>query len=117
MSLWKVSDAKQVELQNWCLLLTERAEVHIAGYDASAEEGRVSSALASFDVASQTAKTRRGRDYTLTGDPGLNADALYVLEGWLALNKVPSWVDCTGEVLKLGFDATVAHAKASLETS
>lgn len=117
MSLWNVSDARHVQLQHWCLVMTERAEVHIAGYDARAEEGRVSSALASFDVASQTAKTRRGRDYTLTGDPGLNGDALYVLEGWLALNRVPSWLECTEEVMTLGFDIAVARAKQALEAS
>lgn len=108
-----MSDAKHVELRHWCLVLTERAEVHVAGYDARAEEGRVFSALASFDVATQTAKTRRGRDYTLNCEPGLNGDALYVLEGWLALNKVPSWADCTGDVLTRGFDAVVNDAKAS----
>ena len=113
MSLWKVSDAKHVELRHWCLVLTERAEIHVTGYDVRAEEGRVSSALASFDVATQTAKTKRGRDYTLKGEPGLNGDALYVLEGWLALNKVPSWTDCTAEVLTLGFDTVIEDAKTS----
>jgi len=113
MSLWKVSDAKHVTLTCWALILTERCEVHIAGYDMSAEEGRVSSALASFDVAAQTALTRRGRDYTLTGEPGLNGDALYVLEGWLALNLVPSWVDCTADVMTAGFETVVARAKPS----
>lgn len=113
MSLWRVSDAKQVKLTCWALILTERCEMHIAGYDTTAEEGRVSSALVSFDVATQTARTRRGRDYTLTGKPGLNGDALYVLEGWLALNRVPSWVDCTADVMTAGFETVVASAKAS----
>ena len=116
MGLWRVGDATHIELANWTLVMTERGEVHLAGYDVGEEEGRVSSALAGFDSTTRKAKTLRGRDYTLVGEPGLNGDAMFVLEGWLKLNRVPWTLNVTEDILANGFDNVVALAKASLES-
>jgi hypothetical protein len=67
------------------------------GYRVDLLEGRVSTPIQAFDRASMTVKTLSGRTYRLEGPPGLDADALYVWNGYAAVNQLKLARDVTGE--------------------
>ena len=58
---------------------------HFFGRDCRYYDGRVSSAIKSFDAKTMQGVTRSGRVYQLVGLPGHSADAEYVLRHWLSL--------------------------------
>lgn len=111
MSIWNVNDASRIVVMRWSLVLTDGAEVHVVGYNSAESEGRVSSALTAVDTVARTALTRSGKTYVLDGESGYNSDAHYVLNAWLAINKVATWRDVSADVLALGLDEVVARAK------
>lgn len=116
MSLWltaPVAAIPRIELARWMLICTEVGEVHAVGYNAGASEGRVSSPLLSFDVTQRTGTTRSGRTYALLGPPGVDADAQYVFDAWLRINRVLAWTEVTVDVLTHGLGSVVAGRGAT----
>jgi len=67
----------------------------VVGWCIENREGRVSTAIASFDPASARVVTQSGRIYALAGPPGTNLDAEYTWARWKALNDVASATDVT----------------------
>lgn len=94
-------DAVDVEpvvlLSRWTVFRLEDGSVHLCG-SASFLEGRVSSAVKSFDYQDATAVTRSGRLYKLMGEPGTDEHAAYLWSKWTALYNVERWEDVTDEV-------------------
>ena len=71
---------------------------HLVGCDHYDGSGRVSSAIASFDVLRRRASTRRGRVYELLGRSGSSANAEYVWGLWCRINGVATFTDVTAEL-------------------
>lgn len=64
-----------------------RLTAHLAGYNETEGEGRVSSELVRFDLASRCGVTSSGRIYRLTAHEGLGSDAAYVWARWLQIQN------------------------------
>jgi len=71
---------------------------HFAGYNVTDREGRASSAIVTFDVATGRGVTVSGRVYELRGRTGFNADGEYVWHRWLSINSAEDVVDVTAEI-------------------
>ncbi len=102
-----VSVVPEVVLSDWSFFRTDKNEVHLAGFNETEQEGRVSSRIVSFDRALKMAQTRSGRAYFLVGGPGLGLDAEYVMNRWLAINDVKAWDDVTELVATYGLAAAL----------
>lgn len=103
MAIWTVPDPASepsIRLVRWRIFETERAERHFVGFDELNREGRVSSAIRSFDPATRRGTTSSGRAYELLGEPGHDDDARYVWNAWALLNHVPYARDVTAEMLR-----------------
>lgn len=96
MPLWKtlpIEQRPQIVLIRWCIyevLPTDDmpATRHFVGYNCRDVEGRVSSAITTFDPQTLTGITNSGRIYALSGDSGSDSDARYVWQRWCAMNGV-----------------------------
>ena len=101
MAVWSVTPVEQepsTTLVRWQIWELPDGDRHFAGWAVEAQEGRVCSAVQSFDVARLRGLTRSGRVYQLVGRPGVDTPGAYVWQGWLALNREPAVVDVTGHV-------------------
>jgi hypothetical protein len=102
MSTWltqPVTDQPNITLVRWRIFQTEREELHFVGFYSHGYEGRVSSAIQSFDALTRRGVTKSGRVYELSGPPGFDQDALYVWEAWMRAYRVPSYTDVTDDVV------------------
>jgi hypothetical protein len=93
MSIWltrPVSIEPSITLTHWKIIETVEPEPsrHFVGYNNAGREGRVSSPIIEFDPATLRGITHTGRVYELSGSPGLNGDAEYVLGRWQRGYKV-----------------------------
>ena len=107
MPLWTfgtVESEPQVRLSDWRVLEVTYLDGanprtrHFVGCDHYDGSGRVSSAIASFDVLKRRASTRRGRVYELLGRSGSSSNAEYVWELWCRINAVATFTDVTAEL-------------------
>jgi len=89
VSVWLVAPVDEepgITLVRWHVFMLPDGSRHFCGYDARGHEGRVSTAVETFDPDSMTGRTASGRVYALSGPSGRDEDALYVRGRWLALN-------------------------------
>ena len=102
ISIWRPADVTQepyTTLTQWRIYRVKGDfhgtgdTIHFVGY--AAYEGRVSSAVQSFDVKTRKGVTQSGRIYQLLGDSGFNRDAMYVWDRWLCRNGNPKVEDIT----------------------
>ncbi len=96
-----VEDEPAITLTSWMIIETVEPEPsrHFVGYTGSGREGRVSSPIVTFDAETLRGITHTGRVYQLSGSPGLNGDAEYVLGRWKSGYKVNA-KDVTDAVLE-----------------
>jgi hypothetical protein len=92
-----VNEQPKITLKRWSVFETERAERHFVGLCMESGSGRVSSAIASFDVETRTGTTKSGRCYILSGGPGQDPDGLHTWAMWKLLNSVKLAKDVTGD--------------------
>lgn len=88
MPLWKVEPVDQdphIILRSWSIRQLANGDRHFVGYNDRGREGRVSSRIVEFDVERMRGKTRSGRVYELSGEPGMNGDAEYVWNSWCSM--------------------------------
>jgi hypothetical protein len=105
MNLWQsssVEDTPLVILSRWRIfeVTTPYQDLptrHFVGYNETEHEGRASSAIEEFDRINMQGVTRSGRIYKLTGEPGMDRDALYVWGRWSQINHVETFKDITEE--------------------
>jgi hypothetical protein len=124
MPIWQtkpVTEQPSITLEHWRIIETERNERHFVGYSPADREGRVSSAIQSFDPVTRRGVTRTGRVYALAGSPGIDSDAQYVLGCWVQINRVTALRDVTADVTATGpgttdgQDAAVAAGPGTTE--
>lgn len=102
MPIWPtapVTESPTLVLITYRVLETDRGERHFVGYNLSDREGRVSTPIDEFDLATLTGRTRSGRIYQLQGRPGVDADAMYVWHAWCRVNGIQEWHDVTKQAL------------------
>lgn len=99
-----VSDEPNLRLTDWSVFEvlmrgSPKRTRHFAGTSISGREGRVSSAVESFDPATRRGVTSSGRVYELVGSgTGLGSDADYVWNRWKSICQAQDVVDVTAEV-------------------
>jgi len=102
MTIWNVAtveDQPEIFLVSWQVMETDEGTRHFVGYNLMGE-GRVSSAIQTFDRDHMVGQTRSGRVYKLKGPPGHNSDADYVWGRWRDINGINSYKVVTEEVTK-----------------
>lgn len=95
-SIWQaasVTAEPETQLTQWQIFLVNSKDIHFVGY--TGYEGRVCSAVQTFDPTTCKGVTRSGRIYELVGPPGFNRDAMYVWNRWLEINGDPTVEDVT----------------------
>lgn len=100
MPIWRVSavsEQPEILLCSWTVYETERGERHFVGKNMEEGTGRVSSAIANYDVLSKTGTTRSGRRYVLHGGPGIDDNAAHTWEVWKIVNKVTLVINVSAE--------------------
>lgn len=100
MTIWRTSpvrDTPILELAQWSVFQTETGERHFVGYNVTEGEGRVSSAVVSYDPETKQGRTSSGRIYQLVGEPGFNGDAAYTWGRWCDVNCVSEIRNVTEE--------------------
>ena len=84
-SVWQVAPVEEqpeIRLERWSVReIQPNGTWHFVGWNV-AGEGRVSSAIVSFDPERLTGRTSSGRVYALAGAPGLDPDGEYVFSMW-----------------------------------
>ena len=96
MTIWKptsVSEVGGLRLDRWSIYEVPNKDgeptYHFVGVNLTeGGEGRVSSAIQTFDPRTMTGVTASGRAYFLVGDGGTSMDAMYVWSAWKRINKV-----------------------------
>ena len=103
-SIWRpnsVADEPETNLTQWRVYrvaadLSESGDTtHFVGY--AEYEGRVCSAVQTYDPVTKRGVTQSGRVYELVGPSGYNKDAMYVWGRWLARLADPNILDITDE--------------------
>jgi len=86
-SIWRpksVEQEPQTRLLQWRVMLVQDKDIHFVGR--ADWEGRVCSAVQTYDPETKRGVTRSGRIYELLGHPGYNGDAMYVWGRWMSMN-------------------------------
>lgn len=90
-SIWKpasVTQEPETRLTQWRVMKvsadfnTHKDTIHFVGY--TGYEGRVCSAVQTYDPITKRGITKSGRVYELVGDSGFNGDAIHVWNVWFA---------------------------------
>lgn len=87
-SIWSVAPVEaepETKLSQWRIFKVLAKDgfpetTHFVGY--TGWEGRVCSAVQTYDPNTKRGVTRSGRVYELVGDSGYNSDAMYVWSAW-----------------------------------
>lgn len=93
-----VDEQPSLTLVRWQVMQLPTGERHFVGLAVENREGRVSTAVSTFDAASLRGITKSGRVYQLSGRPGHDGDAEYVWRAWARINQATEWADATAEV-------------------
>jgi hypothetical protein len=91
MPLWitaPVEEVPEIVLRHWSIRQLPDGSRHFVGYNHRDREGRVSSTIVEFDVATMRGRTRSGRVYEIVGPPGRDGDAEYVWASWCRIFEV-----------------------------
>ncbi|WP_051293111.1 hypothetical protein [Citrifermentans bremense] len=87
--IWKVptvDEEPEIVLVRWQVFEeTDGPQVgarHLVGYNESALEGRVSTAIVGYNPQTKVCKTTSGRTYYLKGPSGEDPDGIYVWNRW-----------------------------------
>lgn len=102
MSIWltpPVEVEPRIHLVRWRIFQRVNGKAHFVGYYPEGFEGRVSSAIESFDPITRRGVTQSGRVYQLVGWPGFDTEAMYVWELWSRAKGWENCADVTDDVL------------------
>lgn len=108
MPVWKatsVDDEPATTLVKWQVVQFADGERSLVSYAVESREGRVSSAVRTFDVAMLRGNTKSRRVYQLRGEPRVDPDAAYLWRRYASAEKEATWTDVTPAVW-------LEHAKA-----
>ena len=101
MTIWNVApvtEDPEIFLVSWKVMETKEGTRHFVGYNVSGREGRVSSAIETFDKEHMTGITSSGRVYKLKGPSISNSDADYVWGRWRLINDITEYKDVSDSI-------------------
>jgi hypothetical protein len=109
MPIWNVpttAEEPKLTLRRWFVIECTDGHRYVLGWCPERHEGRVSTAIISFDPASMTLRTQSGRLYLLAGEPGFDPDAAYTWGAYARVNELAPrrdatrdyWASWTGKV-------------------
>lgn len=84
-SVWTVASVEtqpHIRLANWQIIAVGDGR-HLCGWNMTDREGRVSTAIVTYDPIRRRGRTASGRVYELVGEPGRDPDGEWVLGQWL----------------------------------
>lgn len=93
-SLWKPEDVTiepSVTLTRWQVFKVKSdgvESIHFIGWNFHHMEGRVSSSIVEYDPTTKTGISKSNRKYILFNSPGIDRDADYVWNTWIAGMKL-----------------------------
>jgi hypothetical protein len=105
MSIWPVAPVDEqphITLERWRVLETEGGERLFVGYCVENREGRVSTAIVSFDAGARVGTTKSGRRYLLSGWPCFDGDAELVWGHLARSNRILEAKDVSMEYTTVG---------------
>lgn len=82
----------------WAVMQFADGDRSFVGYAVESREGRVSSAVRTFDPKTLRGVTDSGRVYRLQGRPGLDSEGSYVWNRYVAGYNEANWTDVTASV-------------------
>lgn len=88
-SIWRPKSVEQEphsRLLQWRVMKLADGDIHFVGR--ADWEGRVCSAVQTYDPETRRGITRSGRVYELLGPSGYNSDAMYVWTKWCRINSI-----------------------------
>ncbi len=84
MTVWKAEKTKVVNLNRYNIIEKKGSDGiiirHFIGNDIDRYGARVSTAIQEYDEETKSGITASGTKYCLHGEPGLDLDAIYLLE-------------------------------------
>ncbi len=93
--VWKTPDVTEqpiINLERWrAFEILEgplQGERHLVGYNMDDREGRVSTAIISFDLTKRVCLTASGRIYHLVGPSGYDPDGDFVWQLWARAHRI-----------------------------
>lgn len=94
-----VDEQPLLTLERWRVYETNRGERHFIGYCVEARDGRVTTAVVSFDAGTKTGVTASGRRYFLKAWPCFDGDAEHVWAFYTSQNAITETRDVSLEYL------------------
>jgi len=94
-----VDDDPVVSLESWSIRESNTGARHFVGFNLAERDGRVSTAIISFDSIMRTGVTATGRRYVLVGRAGFDRDAEYVWQWAVRQWRIQKWSDVTAELV------------------
>lgn len=94
-----VEERPEILLSRWSIRETNSGTRHFVGHDVLYRDGRVSTAITTFDPGTRIGETASGRIYRLEGRAGTDSDGEYVWSRLQALWDIESWRDVTAELV------------------
>ena len=86
-------------LERWRVYETNRGDRHFVGYCVETHDGRVTTAILSFNASTKTGVTTSGRRYLLKGWPCFDSDAEHVWSFYTSQNEITETRDVSLEYL------------------
>lgn len=84
MSIWKAEKTDTVNLDRYNMIERKEADgttkCHFIGNDMDRYGARVSTVIQEYNEETKSGVTASGTKYVLHGEPGLDSDAIYLLE-------------------------------------
>ncbi|CAG4886734.1 hypothetical protein [Paraburkholderia saeva] len=94
-----VCDDPIVSLESWSIRESSTGARHFVGFNLAERDGRVSTAIISFDATTRTGVTATGRRYVLVGRAGFDRDAEYVWQWAVRQWRIQKWSDVTAQLV------------------
>lgn len=93
-----VDEIPEILLERWSIRETPNGDRYFVGFNTIECDGRVSTAIVSFDAHTRLAITASGRQYRLLGRAGFDRDGEYVWNRVRTIWGVSSWSDITEQL-------------------
>lgn len=94
-----VDEQPLLTLERWRVYETNRGDRHFIGYCVETHDGRVTTAILSFDAGTKTGITMSGRRYVLKDWPCFDSDAEHVWSFYTLQNEITQTRDVSLEYL------------------
>jgi hypothetical protein len=93
-----VSNCDEIRLERWSIREVSTGEQYFVGFDVIMRDGRMGTAIVSFDPRTRIGVTSSGRRYRLLGRAAFDKDAEYVWNRVIEIRDIKDWKDVTPDL-------------------